>query len=396
MKKVTGLYRRKDSSKWWGAFVFKEKRYLKSMETSNLEVANAYFKEWSSKIQLGILDPDGKKVKLKLVIDLYLNDHSKTNKKSYGNDLSISKAVFEYFGDCNLSDLTPHKIEQFKGDRLKKVTGARINRYLAFLRHVFTMAALWGYWTGENPVKKVRKLKEEKKPDRYLNYEERERLFNVSPDFLKPIILTALKTGMRQGEILSLKWEDIDLDRGVIFVRNTKAGKMRELPIHAELLEMLSKMERQEGYIFSDEAGKPLSRFGEARGAFERAVKDARIFNFTFHDLRHTFASELIMKGVDIKTVQEYLGHSTVAVTERYLHVAPDQKRTSIQLLGHEKQDFCYDSATVRDNAHIHLPLENAKSLNLQAIQTKWAGGGMADAQDLKTPRPPSKDKPKS
>lgn len=89
---------------------------------------------------------------------------------------------------------------------------------------------------------------------------------------------------------------------------------------------------------------KSDSILGVFRGAFERAVRDAKIFNFTFHDTRHTFASELIMKGVDIKTVQEYLGHSSVAVTQRYLHIAPDQKRTSIQLLDRE---LCDNSVTI-------------------------------------------------
>lgn len=152
------------------------------------------------------------------------------------------------------------------------------------------------------------------------------------------------RKGMRQGEILNLKWDDVDLQNGMIYIKNSKSGKLREIPIHPELLDYLGSANRVGPYVFADENGMPYSRYGKLRHEFENALKRAGIRNFRFHDLRHTFASELAMRGVDLRTIQDYLGHSTLRMTERYAHLLPNHKKFSIQLLSREN---CYNSATV-------------------------------------------------
>ncbi len=190
---------------------------------------------------------------------------------------------------------------------------------------------------------KIRFFTEERRAERCLTIEERYKLFQACSDFLKPIILTALKTGMRQGEILNLKWEHVNLENATIHVSNTKSGKARDLPIHPQLLECLSTLPKNSPYVFCDNNGNPLTRYGKLRHEFEYALKKANISGFRFHDLRHTFASILAMKGVDLLTIKYYLGHSSLEMTMRYAHLLPDHKQFAIQLLGREES---YPAAT--------------------------------------------------
>jgi integrase len=159
-----------------------------------------------------------------------------------------------------------------------------------------------------------------------------------SEDFLKPIIAVALNTGMRQGEILNLKWPDIDSARGVISVRNTKNGQPRYIPMNSfvkYIFENLRMMRKNidNPNIFYYNNDRPLTRFGLIRGAFKRAVEKAGITDFHFHDLRHTFASHLVMAGADIMTVKEILSHKTLAMTLRYSHLSSKFKKSAVELL---------------------------------------------------------------
>ena len=138
---------------------------------------------------------------------------------------------------------------------------------------------------------------------------------------------------MRKEEILSLRWDrNIDLMHGFILLEKTKNGKRREIPINLTLRKTLQKLVRHlhSEYVFVDKKGK---RFQGIRRAFKSALRRSGIKDFTFHDLRHTFASQLIMAGVDITTVKELLGHETLAMTLRYSHLAPSHKQKAVELL---------------------------------------------------------------
>jgi integrase len=188
-------------------------------------------------------------------------------------------------------------------------------------------------WKMIDTAPKVKMLKENNKRLRFLSKEECQSLIDACHPHLKPIVITALNTGMRKGEILNLKWDNVDLKHGFILLDITKNGERREIPINDTLKGVLQGITRRLDipYVFYDNAaGKP---YGDVKRAFATACRKAKIADFHFHDLRHTFASQLIMAGVDLTTVKELLGHKTLTMTLRYAHLAPSHKVAAIQKL---------------------------------------------------------------
>ena len=166
-----------------------------------------------------------------------------------------------------------------------------------------------------------------------------------SPDHLKAILITALNTGMRKGEILGLKWKDINFRQRVIVLLDTKNNERREVPINKLLFEVLLPLRKNPDspYVFSKKNGKPYSN---VRTSFETTKEKAGIEDFRFHDLRHTFASHLVMAGVGLRTVQELLGHKSYEMTLRYTHLSPDHKKAAVDILG-KKMDTIWTPSIV-------------------------------------------------
>lgn len=154
-------------------------------------------------------------------------------------------------------------------------------------------------------------------------------------DYLKPAILLSLNTGLRQGETFKLTWADVNLDKGLVTVRaaSAKSQKARHVPLNAEARAVLDAWRQQgpgEGYVFPGRDGGPLV---EIKTAWAKLLRDADIRNFRWHDMRHHFASRLVMAGVDLNTVRELLGHSDIKMTLRYAHLAPEHKRAAVELI---------------------------------------------------------------
>ncbi len=208
---------------------------------------------------------------------------------------------------------------------------------MAAIKHMFTKAVEWDM-VEEDLLKRVRKVKQLKKNNRrlrYLSKEECQALVNACNGYLKSIVLTALNTGMRRGELLSLKWDNVDLKHGFILLEqeDTKNGERREIPINDTLrwtLEALPRRLDGGNVFFNPETDKPYQTLS---AAFIKACKKAGIQDFRFHDLRHTFASILVMAGKDLTTVKELLGHRTLAMTLRYAHLAPSHKVQAVDVL---------------------------------------------------------------
>jgi integrase len=268
------------------------------------------------------------KIKFEELGALYL-DYSKTNKRSWTRDRTSIGSLKAFFNGKYLYEITPLLIERYKKKRIDEVSPASVNRELACLKHMFTKGIEWDM-TDSNPVKKVKLLRESNERLRYLSSEQAIRLFENCPAHLKPIVLTALYTGMRKSEILKLKWEAVDLEHRIIFVKDTKNNQVREIPINNLLTSALKEIRFKSPYVFSNKNGRP---YGTVRKSFEGAVKKADIKDFRFHDLRHTFASHLVMSRVDLMTVKELLGHKTIKMTLRYAHLPPSHKRRAIESL---------------------------------------------------------------
>ena len=227
-------------------------------------------------------------------------------------------------------------IEKYKLTRKEeKAEPATINRELGCLRHMFNMAIKWKK-AQVNPVREVKFLKEPKEKDRILSEEEEARLLEAvrtghKAKHLEPIIATALHTGMRKGEILNLKWSNVDFRNGLIIVEGTKNGEIRKIPMNKKLTQTLegAKKVSKGDYVFS-ENGKP---YRDVKTGWWTALENAGIENFTFHGLRHTFGSRLGMAGIDIRTIQELMGHKDIKMTMRYSHPTPEHKKRAVEVL---------------------------------------------------------------
>ncbi len=243
--------------------------------------------------------------------------------------IPLSKA----FKDVYLEDITPYMIEQFKVKRLQEVSKTTVKRELSTLNYFFTMAILYKK-ALKNPMSEVEKIKEPPGRIRWLTLEEVKRLLaQCRALYLKVIVMIALHTGMRKGEILALRKEHVDLDNEIITIEETrstgstgtpKSGKRRHAPVNRTLLPVL-----REWIEFCKE--DRLFAYDDVKKGFNAAVKRAGITDFTFHDLRHTFASHMVMSGVDLATVSKLLGHSSYNMTMKYSHLSPDHQRLAVE-----------------------------------------------------------------
>ena len=265
------------------------------------------------------------------------------------------KSIEKYFSGRLLSQITPYDIESYK--RLRKETSitvtrrkgdvwvkvdtgrtrsdATVNRELACLSHLFSKAVEWEMME-ESPFRKMRRLffKENNQRTRFLTEDEISNLLAVDyegcPKYLKPIIATAIYTGLRKGEILNLKWKNVDLERGLIYVRENKQKHLQVKMANDDLINLFMKLPVKGEYLFHDEEGNPLR---DVKRSFQTALRRAGIEDFRFHDLRHTSCSYLTMRGAPIQAVQGHAGHSSIKMTMRYSHLSPEFQKGSVQLL---------------------------------------------------------------
>ena len=249
---------------------------------------------------------------------------------------AIVQILVVNFGNVPLRHFNPRIIEAYQTRMLsEKKAPATCNRHLATLKHMITKGVEWEM-TTEDVLKKVRKVKllpENNRRLRYLSVEESRELVKACPTHLKPIVIMALNTGMRKEEILSLEWEKhIDLKHNFILLDQTKNGERREIPINGTVRDALTGLMRRldSPYVFVDAEGK---RFNDVKRSFKSACRKAGIKDFRFHDLRHTFASHLVMAGIDITTVKDLLGHKTLTMTLRYAHLAPSHRVKAVDIL---------------------------------------------------------------
>lgn len=266
---------------------------------------------------------------------LYLENYAKPNKKSWiCDDYCLEAHLKPYFGKLDLREITPLEIEAYRAKRLKAgVRKSTTNRELALLKKMFHLAVDWSY-CSDNPIVKVKLFPEKDNlKERVLSPEEEGKLISHCPPHLIPIVVFALNTGMRRGEILGLRWDQVDHAGKAIRVTGTKSGRDRIIPLNEAASEVIG-LQRQKSngiYVFPSTKGKEYMK--SVAHSFTRACRKAGIMGLRFHDLRHTFASRLIQKGADIITVQNLLGHYSVTVTQRYTHTGADEKRRAVEIL---------------------------------------------------------------
>jgi len=289
----------------------------------------------------------------------------------YGQgNLDILKRYYSHLYSRSLDKITPWDVQKWRTDKLKAgLKPATLNRATATLKALLSKAVEWGVISA-NPLTSFKPLKLDNKGRvRYLSGDEEKSLrtalsdrearlkaerrrynqwrevrgYEPYPnldevtfaDYLKPLVILSINTGMRRGELFKLTWENVELQRHTVTVVGVgaKSGKTRHIPLNDEAFAVLVAWRNQhrKGLVFpSPVTGERLTDIKWSWGA---VVKDAKLKNFTFHDLRHTFASKLVMKGVDLNTVRELLGHASIDMTLRYAHLAPEHKAAAVAVL---------------------------------------------------------------
>jgi site-specific recombinase XerD len=260
--------------------------------------------------------------------------YSKANKRSHGHDVQRMPALIAAFGNRAAEDITRGDIQKWLDSKAGEWSPATRNRYLALLKLTYRLAEEDGV-IKVNPVRLVRQAKEDNSRVRYLSDAEETLLRAViMKTYSKhlPEFELALMTGMRQGEQFSLTWENTNLQAARLRLDRTKNGQGRFVQLNSRALAALSTMQDRglgTGRVFCNL--KPRW--------FTEAVREVGLKDFTWHCLRHTFASRLVMAGVDLRTVQELLGHSSIHMTMRYSHLSPEHCVKALEKL-------CIPSAT--------------------------------------------------
>ena len=297
-------------------------------------------KKWMQQTEAAIREgryfktTEAKRHVLSETIDRYIKHVLPTKPKSAHDQRTQLNWWKAAIGDHVLADVTPSLIAEQR-DKLangvtskeSKRTAATVNRYLAALSHMFTIAVKeWG-WIAENPLRKVTKLKEPRGRVRYLLEDERKALLQSCKEsdnpYLYLVVVLALSTGARKMEILSLYWDDVDMNRRTITLHHTKNNERRVLPMEGHALELMkqhSKIRRIDTKLVfpSRDGTKPM----DIRQPWEVALKRAGIEDFRFHDLRHSAASYLAMNGASLAEIAEVLGHKTLQMVKRYAHLS--------------------------------------------------------------------------
>lgn len=272
---------------------------------------------------------------------------SKLNKKSYDRDLRMSKIFGEFFAGRTLKEIKASDIEKFKlhhsttisrYDKILKPS--TVNRELAILSRIFSLAVEYEV-LFYNPCQSVKPLRADNQRIRYLTEDEERRLIKElrDNDLTKKIVVFAVNTGMRRGEIFNLTWFDADLNRNVLNVRQTKTGKDRVIPMNDTVRLMLESMSKTNEFVFT--SPRTNGKLIDLKKGFRKALENAKIFDLHFHDLRHTFATRLADAGIPLSVIAELLGHSDIRMTKRYSHATDKAKREAVQILpdfGSDKQ----------------------------------------------------------
>jgi integrase len=352
------------------------RRTIGSAAVLTLEQARITARQWLSEHDSGKLPPAArgkhKPMTLGQFIERKYAPWVESERKAGAATLAALKAHFkaDFYGKT-LDSITGWQVDKFKADRLREgIKPATVNRDVSRIRAVLSKAVEWGH-LEKHPLSSVKRAKgDDEGRVRYLTTaeeialrdalakreskrkEQREsgNVWNIErkrqtrpqwgaeefTDHLAPLVLIAMNTGMRRGELFGLKWADVDLQQHVLTLRaaTTKGQRVRRIPMNSEVLSVLEQWRKQnpkaEGLVFPGDEGARMTNINKSWASL---TTTAKLGDLRFHDLRHHFASRLVMAGADLYVVKELLGHQDFAMTQRYAHLAPEHKAAAVALL---------------------------------------------------------------
>lgn len=340
-----GLFKR--NKVWWMSLTYQGQQVRRSTGTADRRLAEAVLA----------------KVKVRMIEGQYfdrLEEQERTfgemmaryvQERVIGNSLhgerrarAILAHLLPVFGTKTLAEVSPKAIVAYKVMRQQDgAKPATIVKELALMKAAFNVAIREWEWCRDNPVCRVTFGRVNNARVRYLDDVTFERVLQACPAWLQPIVLVARYTGMRRDNIVMLQWQQVDLERKLIVLDHTKNGDRLGMPLCDPVIKVLQEVWRTRpkpfGPVFTKPDGSLIS--GNAVGmAFGRTCRQIGIADFRFHDLRHTFASSLVQRGVDLYRVQRLLGHRDGRMTQRYAHLAPENLRDAVQVFNADYHKF--------------------------------------------------------
>jgi integrase len=286
----------------------KQKKRARAKKTRTVPTLNTFFKEW-------------------------LRNYAVVNNRPSEQDSKASIVrchLGPQLGSFKLDAICLRDIDRYKAGKLEAGFSPKtVNNHLTVLRRALTTAVEYEYIRA---FPRIKALPTRPPVTDFLDFEEAERLFAATPPEHRALVGMALWTGLRRGELIALRWEDVDLTAGKVHVRRSryrdtegppKSRRNREVPICRRLrVELEAHRHQQSDYVFCKHKGLPLARQNMWE-LLDEICRKAQLRHFGWHSLRHTFASHMVMKGVPLRAVQELLGHASIEMTMRYAHLAP-------------------------------------------------------------------------
>lgn len=300
--------------------------------------------------------------------DKYLNEVVPLMKSIRSETIRVNRWKRQ-FGTRPLGQITRSEIEAFQRETRLRCKPATVNRELCRLRHMLNKAIEWEL-LEDSPMKGLKFLRENNARQRYLTLEEARLLLNCCyARHLKATVTVALHTGMRMGEILSMRHQDLDFGAGFILIPDSKNGEARHVPMDSELLVLLKSYPHRPGtdLVFSNRSGE---RYKEVRQGFQMARERAGLQDLHFHDLRHTFASHWMMNGGDLYVLKEILGHKSIAMTQRYAHLSPAYKRDAVNRIDSMWKALRPASEAAPSDSSVTAPSQNHVNPEVNPVQT--------------------------
>ena len=331
-----GLVKR--GTTWWMSFMYQGQQVRKSTGTTDKRLAEAIFGQVKVQIIEGRFfeKPEAQQRTLTDLLDRYLSEHA-ARRANYPRERTSVRTLKAFFGNPKLDHVTPKQIVAYKNQRyVDGVKPATINRELATLKKAFNLARREWEWCMDNPVCRVSMERENNTRDRWLTMDEETRLLHAASPWLRELMVFAIHSGMRLGEILGLTWAGVDLFRRTVTVFKAKNGERRTIPLNQTALALLRHKVGSRSMdmmlVFPSEAQTRLNASNISR-SLHRALEKAKMTDFHFHDLRHTCATRMVQAGVDLYKVQRILGHKSPIMTQRYAHHSPESLREGVDAL---------------------------------------------------------------
>jgi len=347
---MASVYKKKDGNVWYYNISFNGKRYRGSTKTNDKktaqQIANSIETDLArEKYNLSAINKNI--IKFDELYEEYIKSLMNT-KTTIKNKINIAQHFLPVFKDKNISNITQSDIKNYQlkrkferlsisknlGKREQEISFRTVNLEITTLHHFFNFCIEKGV-IDKNPCAGIKKLNELSRLKTLSNNDIQKLINGATNKLTKDLIAFLIYTGCRKGEALNLKWDNVDMQNNVIAVKGTKTKYDRYIPIHSQLKELLQGIEKKDGcdYIFNI-AGKKLNDF---KRSFYTACRNAGLKDMHIHDLRHVFASKMVMNGTSLYITGELLGHRTTQMTKRYSHLVPETLKKALDDVWGEK-----------------------------------------------------------